>query len=156
MAKCLKPAAAILAALIAAAPVHGETMLACDGTGTITNSSGDDSADQSVVVDVRFTVKFDEAAGTLSARVPNVDYLRKIKLKNGIAVAQAASFSEEEITAKFGHEGNNVMWGILTMGVSAVAWKIPPLIIHRLTGAFTWGPHSGQCSPATPERTKKF
>ena len=156
MARGLKLAGGITAALIAAAPAHGETNLGCRGVGTITNHSADYGADQSVAVDVNFTVKFDDAARTLSARVPNVDYLRKIKLTNGLAVAERVSFSDEEITANFRHKNNNLGFGIMTMGMSAVTYKIPPLVINRSTGSFTWGPHSGQCSPVSAQTTKMF
>jgi hypothetical protein len=157
MARRPECAAISLAALIVATPAYGETTLACKGVGTITNFSGGRGANQSVAVDVDFTLKFDEAARTLSARVPNVDYLRRIRLTNGVAVAEEVSFTDQEITAKFPHEKSGVMAAILTAGISAVAKpKIPPLVIDRLTGAFTWGPHSGQCSPFTPETTKKF
>lgn len=157
MARRLECAAIIMVALVVAAPAHGETTLACKGQGTITNRHQYYGADQSVVVDVDFTLKFDEAARTLSARVPNVDYLRRIRLTNGEAVADEVSFSDQEITAKFPYKKAGVLAGILTIGMSALMpTKIPPLVIDRLTGAFIWGPHSGQCSPVTLETTKKF
>lgn len=146
----------ICAAVFLAAPLQAETMLVCEGTGTVTNYSNDNSAGNSVTVDVRFDTKFDETAGTLTARVPKVDYLRLIKTKNGVAVAKVVNFSADEITAQFPHEGINPLLAVASMGMAYFrVTKIPPLTINRLTGSFAWGPHSGTCSPVTDE-TRKF
>jgi hypothetical protein len=142
--------------ILLAAPVQAETMLVCEGSGTLTNHSRDDSAGNSTTVDVRFDTKFDEAAGTLTARVPEVDYLRNIKTKNGVAAAQTVNFTPEEIKAQFRHEGISPLLAVASMGMAYLrSTKIPPLTINRLTGSFAWGPHSGTCSPVTAE-TRKF
>lgn len=143
------------ALLVLSAPASAQTTLTCRGAGTVTNYSGNYSADQSAVVNFSFDATFDEAAKTMTARLPEVDYLRHIRSEDGLATAEGVTFTESAITAKFKRRGPSAL-KVAALGPFAfVKGRMPELVINRMTGNFSWGPHSGQCTPVTTE-TRQF
>lgn len=135
----------LMCALLTAAPVYAETKLYCKGNGTVTNYSRDDSSNSVAGVSFSFQATFDEAASTLTANVPDVDYLRKIRDSSGVATAKAVYFTPGAITAEFKARPRRPAEFALLGPFALVKRPMPDLVIDRTTGAYTWGPHSGQC-----------